>query len=647
MAVDVGKSPFEASLSGKVKGGGRWDCAEVETDDLERADSLCRLVGAEEAKPCLQGTESAAVSRHHCSTTGGTQGGLSYHQEVSPASASGFPRARTSLSETETLIYRAANGEANGLSKEPSRSLLASADVPSPAGTAARDPCRRWGATEGRVLRARDPLSPLLNDHPIVERIRDMASYQADYWACVIPDSLPPSPDRSSPHWDPNKEYEDLLDYAYPLKPRNKLGKMPEPFLHDSGIGLDSFSVSPEGTSRSTSIYGRGGRARGSGENGRWGFGVSAQRFSTLGPGKRGCSGAGSYYEPLPIAKTSFTQSASPRPFRGFAKDVTTKSAGQDSSGRPAVDGRSWCTGGSPSPNYKGQAKSTGRFLPTTAVLPLRKEWEGDEEFFSLPPRLRELERLAQILSDLSVTIRTPGLDHQNLPHHSNGRQPCSSALSPFGESGGRDKRGNTEGYAGLWHPCNSQKPSWENSESCGRLHRDPLRGLHLPTGLRDTLDGTYLNEPRDRGHLKKSQQSESLAQCVKTFCCQLEELICWLYKVADITDSWVPASPDAQSAKASLRRCLEFRKDVADHRSLTESVLERGEALLDCMASNSPALKDTLSLIAKQSEELESQAEHLYESVLAAAGPTRGKDRVEDRGLQQTAAQWVLEAKK
>ncbi|KFQ64174.1 Centrosomal protein of 68 kDa, partial [Pelecanus crispus] len=151
----------------------------------------------------------------------------------------------------------------------------------------------------------------LLEDRSTVERIRGMSSYQADYWACAIPDSLPPSPDRRSPHWNPNKEYEDLLDYAYPLKPRYKLGKMPEPFLHDSGIGLDSFSVSPEDTLRSVSIYGRGGQARGSGENGRRRFVASAERFSTPGPGKKGCSGGGSYYEPLPIAKASFTKSAS------------------------------------------------------------------------------------------------------------------------------------------------------------------------------------------------------------------------------------------------------------------------------------------------------------------------------------------------
>ncbi|NXF33346.1 CEP68 protein, partial [Nyctibius bracteatus] len=482
---------------------------------------------------------------------------------------------------------------------------------------------------------------PLLDDCTIMERIREMSSYQADYWACAIPDSLPPSPDRRSPHWDPNKEYEDLLDYAYPLKPRYKLGKMPEPFLHDSGIGLDSFSVSPEGTLRSTSTYGRGGQARGSGD-GRRRFVASAERFSTPGPGKRGCSGAGSYYEPSPIAKASFAKIASSPPSGGFAKDVARESAGPGSSGHPTAGGRSWCTRGTPLPNDKGQLKSTNGFLPTTRVLPLRKEWEGDEEFLSLPPRLRELERLAQFLSNLSLTIRTPGHDHCNLPRHSDGRQPLLSELAPFGGVSGRDKRGNTEDYAGLWHPSSSLRPSWENTESCGQTRRDPVRGLHVPTGLRGTLDGTYLNELRAEEHPKKSQQSESLAQCIKMFCCQLEELIRWLCSVADITNSWVPASLDAESRKASLHRCLEFRKDVAEHRSLTESVLERGEALLDCMASNSPALKDTLGLIAKQSEELETHAERLYESIRAAVGPTQGEDGMEDEGVQQTAAPWV-----
>ncbi|NXX13241.1 CEP68 protein, partial [Podargus strigoides] len=481
---------------------------------------------------------------------------------------------------------------------------------------------------------------PLRDHRATVKRIREMSPYQANYWACAIPDSLPPSPDRRSPHWNPHKEYEDLLDYAYPLKPRYELGKMPEPFLHDSGIGLDSFSVSPEGTPRSASVYGRARPAQGGGENGYRRFVASVERFSTPGPGKRGCSGAGSYSEPLPSAKASLAQNASSHLSRGFAKDAVTEPG---PSGHPAAGGRTWWARGSPLPTSKGEVESRDKFLPTTRVLPLRKEWEGDEEFLSLPPRLRELERLAQFLSSLSLTVRTPGQDHRNLPrHHSSSRQPLLSESAPSGEAGGRDVRGNTENYAGLWYPCSSGKPSWENRESRGQIHRDHLQGLHLPGNLRDPLDVMYPNEPRAEEPPKKSQQSESLAECVKMFCCQLEELIRWLYTVVDVTSSWVPASPDAGSARASLHRYLEFRKDVADHRSLTESVLERGEALLACMAWNSPALRDTLGLIAQQSEELEAHAERLSRAVLAATGPPRGEDGAEDEGVQPAAAQWV-----
>ncbi|XP_005042956.1 PREDICTED: centrosomal protein of 68 kDa isoform X2 [Ficedula albicollis] len=679
MAVDVGKSPSEESLSRKAEGGGTWDSADTEPDFPELAGSLHRLLGTEEAEPSLQGTEGVAVSRHSYTATGVTQGGSSCHTEVSSASAPRFPRARAGkvdraadggpvpcrvghwfLSSKEqqvkaldcwdpvssppsqrssagenilagsrhdaragrrrqslgaqspcpstpellrpqtppspgsaprsrsVLSLSALSSEGNGPSEEPSGSLPASTDVPSPAATAAaQDLCCRGGA-EGRALQRREPPGPLLDYRSTVGRIREISSYQADYWACAIPDSLPPSPDRSSPHWNPNKEYEDLLNYAYPLKPRYRLGRMPEPFLNDSGIGLDSFSTSPEGVSRSTSLYGRAGQAWGSRENGLWEFVASAERFSTPRPGKRGCSGAGTYCEPLPIAKASFARSASSHPSRGFAVDVKVESSGPSSPGRPAANGRSWDTRGSPCLNYTGQVKSTSRFLPTTGVLPLRMEWEGDEEFLSLPPRLQELERLAQFLSNLSFTIR-PEHDHHNLPHHSSSKQPLSSRMAPFGEVRGRDNRGNSEDYAGLWQQRSSRKPSRDNTESYGWIHRDPPQGIRLPTGLRDTLDGMCLNEPRVKGHPKKSQQSESLIQCVKMFCCQLEELIRWLYTVVDVTSGWVPPSPDAESVSASLHRYLEFRKDVADHRSLTESVLERGEALLDCMASNSP----------------------------------------------------------
>lgn len=110
MAVDVGKSPSEASLSGKAEGNGRWDSADVETDFPELAGSPHRLLGTEEAKPSLQGTEGVAVSRHGHMATGVTQGGSSCHPEVSSASAPGFPRARANASGKGALMDRAADG---------------------------------------------------------------------------------------------------------------------------------------------------------------------------------------------------------------------------------------------------------------------------------------------------------------------------------------------------------------------------------------------------------------------------------------------------------------------------------------------------------------------------------------------------------
>lgn len=94
-------------------------------------------------------------------------------------------------------------------------------------------------------------------EHVIEKKLRSpgghskvpQSPYQANYWACAIPKTLPPSPDRRSADWDPNREYQALLDYAYPLRPGEVATKwansdlqgdsQPDPCLQDSGIGLD------------------------------------------------------------------------------------------------------------------------------------------------------------------------------------------------------------------------------------------------------------------------------------------------------------------------------------------------------------------------------------------------------------------------
>lgn len=89
--------------------------------------------------------------------------------------------------------------------------------------------------------------------------------HQANYWACAIPKSSPPSADRQSSDWDPNKEYQALLDYTYPLRPgqlvtewdSSNLGR--DLNLQDSGIELDNLcsSTSLSGLSYSVTETGQ------------------------------------------------------------------------------------------------------------------------------------------------------------------------------------------------------------------------------------------------------------------------------------------------------------------------------------------------------------------------------------------------------
>ncbi|KAG7491065.1 hypothetical protein JOB18_048138 [Solea senegalensis] len=85
---------------------------------------------------------------------------------------------------------------------------------------------RGWGRSEG------DLTSP----------------HKANYWACAIPKDLPQSPDRHSAGWDPNKEYQALLDYTYPLRTNPLTCDSAERHKHsllqadmqDSGIDLEN-----------------------------------------------------------------------------------------------------------------------------------------------------------------------------------------------------------------------------------------------------------------------------------------------------------------------------------------------------------------------------------------------------------------------
>lgn len=61
--------------------------------------------------------------------------------------------------------------------------------------------------------------------------------YQAEYWACAIP--TPPPPTSSGGH--PDRDYQALLDYTYPLRPGPQPGQLSPTYctFQDSGIEVD------------------------------------------------------------------------------------------------------------------------------------------------------------------------------------------------------------------------------------------------------------------------------------------------------------------------------------------------------------------------------------------------------------------------
>uniref|UniRef100_A0A8D0L8J1 Uncharacterized protein n=1 Tax=Sphenodon punctatus TaxID=8508 RepID=A0A8D0L8J1_SPHPU len=456
-------------------------------------------------------------------------------------------------------------------------------------------------------LRMHSPASPVLDDCVAVEQVRNMSSFQADYWACAIPDTLPPSPDRRSPYWNPNKEYEDLLDYTYPLKPKHKLVRnpkygVPDPFFHDSGVDLDSFSVSPESTLKSISAQGQEQHAAG---NQIQAYVIPARAFSTPVSRKPGCSVSVPHCEPSPIYKVAFAECASTSSkmdtlAQSLSPPRCTGLNPYDSSG---IDGRGVCSSGD-DPVLKRKGASV--FIRTTQILPLRKEWASDEEFLSLPPRLKELEGLAQQLTDLSLAARKPEYDpvRQDLPCLGGSREQFSS--DSFGDHGGADGRYDVEGTLDYCVRCqthNSQEQYRKDGHLSCQDHKDSLRRMQKPASTtRDVLDGRYLGSLETEGHhvtQETDQRRESLVHCIK-----------------------------------------KFKQDLAGHQMLTESVLKKGETLLRCMEANSPVLKHTLGSIAKQSNELESHAERLYESVLTALDTVGGDRLAKEEDTQQAITQ-------
>ncbi|XP_023183728.1 centrosomal protein of 68 kDa isoform X1 [Xiphophorus maculatus] len=411
--------------------------------------------------------------------------------------------------------------------------------------------------------------------------------YQVDYWACAIPKVLPPSPDRKSAAWNPNKEYEALLDYTYPLRPGhvNREWNSPElqedsllrtePNMKDSGIELDHLC-----SSASLSGF----------EPSEIGVGRSRDRSSSHDPHVfLASSDVPPCSTPLSIANLTSLSVDS--------LDCSRDRAGSDQS----RDGDYQL--------HAEAASSSAAFIRSTRVLP-RSRWVGgevDEEFWPLPEQLEELQQLSRQVREVAAQISPPATARcASLDRDTTSMLPSITSSQKTPETA-QDKQDGCEG---------TQRCAAESAAAGGGRDSEALASSD---GVRGQLSVTGVRECLLKQLCDGQEQSDSLTEHIQLFCSQLELLIQQLYALSQSMERIAAPAGDIVSVKSSLADYQSFQKELSSHQPLTSCVLRAGQHLLSCINSTSPFLRDTLLLIEKQSGALQNHSDHVFSSILSA----------------------------
>ncbi|XP_068582954.1 centrosomal protein of 68 kDa isoform X2 [Cebidichthys violaceus] len=424
-----------------------------------------------------------------------------------------------------------------------------------------------------------------------------MSSHQANYWACAIPKVLPPSPDRHSAGWDPNREYQALLDYTYPLRPgqvvfegdssklRGDSLLQTDSNLQDSGIELDQLCSS-------TSLSGLD-------------FSLSACHES---PDPQGLNKSSDGPDPMGLSLDSLDCS-------------------KNGGGISRFDGRS----------------STSTAFPRSASIhPLSRCVcrEVDEEFWPLPDQIEELQLLSRRVREVTAQLSRPVTTSRESLEQGTTSILSSITLPEKREAEDREEAATVEELTG------GNQDTDEGKDETGREdrraaqtadHRDsetvrrtseawvePVGGGLSPSSLREVevlaeqLCGLTL--PGGRTSSRDGwEQSDSLMQHIQVFCSHLEQLIQQLYTVSEKMELLAAPTVDIDSVKSSLAEYQSFQREVSSHQPLTSCVLHTGRLLLSCINNTSPLLRDTLLLIERRCGALETHTEHFFSSILSA----------------------------
>ncbi|XP_041722343.2 centrosomal protein of 68 kDa [Coregonus clupeaformis] len=473
--------------------------------------------------------------------------------------------------------------------------------------------------------------------------LHTMSPHQANYWACAIPSSLPPSPDRRSSSWDPDKEYQALLDYTYPLRPGRVVGGWDtsdagggpliqiEPGLQDSGIELDRLCSSTSLSALDFSLRGTAGTGR-----------ARERERGMLGIGQRSSELHGLSHPKSSDGRLSSSPFSSADPLGLSVESLDCSGGGGLNPLHRSWEGRYRQHGISSS--------SSTTFIRTTSILPQPGCLGGgawDEEFWPLPEQLEELQGLSRQVREVTAQLNQPvtasweslergttsvqssmTLAEKQEAEEERKEQEQNEEEEREDDEEEKQKEVSVSEALQYFNKVSKVVHSGESSQAArssgsrmeagvaGRgVSRASLREVEA---MVDQLSGLTLPEFQ-RGRQGDQEHRESLMQHIQTFCSNLEDLIQWLYTVVERMEVLAPPTVDIESVKSSLADYKRFQREVNAHQPLTTSVLQTGELLLGCMTSTSPVLKETLGLIERQSRALETHSEHLFSSILSA----------------------------
>ncbi|XP_074532130.1 centrosomal protein of 68 kDa isoform X2 [Halichoeres trimaculatus] len=462
---------------------------------------------------------------------------------------------------------------------------------------------------------------------------RTMSPHQANYWACAIPKSLPPSPDRHSAGWDPNREYQTLLDYTYPLRPgqysewdtselQGDSLLRTDPNLQDSGIELDHL-CSPSNLS---------------------GLGTGlTRRTGTHGEDLRSPDLQGSRSSDGLLSGTHHPRTDP------VGLSLDSLDCGTNTGGNNVYKKR-----GHHHQHHAISSSTSTAFRRSTSVLPRSRCAcrDLDEEFWPLPDQLEELQHLSEQVREVTARLSRPvtasweSLDPGATSILSSIALPedrgteDKEELKDKDEDADEGQEETEERSAALTAGDFSVPEAVKRSTGAsgepvgGGLSRSSLREVEA---LVEQLSGLALSDSQ-RSNQEDQGQRDSLMQHIKVFCSHLEQLIQRLYAVSERMELLTAPTVDIDSVKTSLAEYQGFQRDVSSHQPLVSCVLQTGHLLLSCINATSPFLRDTLLLIERQSGALENHTEQFFSSILSAmdsltqSGPVH-QSREKDQG--------------